>query len=180
VRAVLALLVVAAAVIVVLLVLPRGNPSCAAGCAPQLSTKADAWVLPSLDGHGTVSLAEFRGKPLVVDFFASWCSACRDELPEFLAVSRRDIGVRFVGVDSEEYGDGAGMARQYGITAWPLARDVGGSDHDGLHEALTPAGGMPITALYDASGHLAQVRIGAETGAELAATLHRLFGLAAS
>ena len=116
----------------------------------------------------------------MVDFFASWCTPCRSELPEFLTVSRH-LGSRvaFVGVDSEENGDGPAFARQTGITTWPLARDTGGSQQSGLRDALASIPGMPVTAFYDASGALRDVRLGAMTGDALAAHLRELFGVSA-
>jgi thiol-disulfide isomerase/thioredoxin len=180
IRLLLAAIVVIAAAVVVFLVLPRGQ-TIACGCGPPYQTGADDWVLPSLSGNGdVVKLAQFRGHPLVATFFASWCTACRDELPDFVGLSQRLPEVWFAGIDSEEYGDGAQFAQSLGITAWPLARDVGGSDADGLHEALTQEPGMPITAIYSASGTLLNVRIGAETSAQLAAALHQYVGVTGS
>jgi len=67
--------------------------------APGVSTDPTNWSLPALDGAGTVALAQFRGRPTVVNFFASWCSACDFELPGFATVSRQLSGqVHFVGV----------------------------------------------------------------------------------
>jgi len=143
-----------------------------------VSTSANDWTLPRLSGTGQVALADFRGKPAVVDFFASWCTACKAELPEFLAVSHlTGARVAFVGVDSEENGDGLSMARQSGITAWPLARDVGGSQASGLRDALESTPGMPITAFYDARGHVVSVRLGALTADALRSLLHQLFAV---
>ena len=170
-RAGLTIGVVAVAVVAVLLV--RGAPA-----GPTVSTTAASWSLPRLEGSGQVSLSQFRGRPLVVDFFASWCTACQAELPEFLSVSRSLSGrVQFAGVDSEENGDGAGMARRSGITAWPLARDVGGSQLSGLRDALETVPGMPITAFYDAQGHVLRVRLGALTADELMAQISSLYGV---
>jgi thiol-disulfide isomerase/thioredoxin len=123
-----------------------------------------------------VRLSDFRGKPLVLDFFASWCTACRAELPEFLAVGRRMGGrVQFAAVDSEENGDGLALAKQSGITAWRLARDVGGSQESGLREALESLPGMPITAFYDSAGRVLQVRLGALSGDALSSVLAQLY-----
>ena len=171
-------LAVGVAGLVALLVIVVTRTTAAPG--PATSTSASAWTLPHLEGSGTISLADFRGKPLVVDFFASWCTPCRSELPEFLTVSRQLGGqVGFVGVDSEENGDGPAFARQTGATAWPLARDVGGSQLSGLRDALASIPGMPVTAFYDASGTLRDVRLGAMTGAALATHLRELFGVSA-
>ncbi len=146
--------------------------------APATSSTAPAsWRLPALTGAGQVSLAGLRGHPLVVDFFASWCTACRGELSEMADVSQRLRGrVTFAGVDSLESGDGAAMARQYRVSWWPLARDVGGAQASGLHDALG-ARGMPVTAFYDASGRLRTVVTGAIGADDLRARLHALFGV---
>lgn len=142
---------------------------------PTASTAPTAWVLPKLIGPGDVRLQDFRGRPVVVNFFASWCTACRGELPELAAVSRQLTGrVAFVGVDSLENGDGVAMARQYAVDSWPLARDVGGTQASGLHDALGGQG-MPLTAVYDPSGKLVDVVFSAVSGDDLRATLHRLF-----
>lgn len=144
---------------------------------PATNTSASAWRLPSLDGSGEVTLSSFRGRPLVLDFFATWCTACRGELPEMAAVSSQlRSRVAFAGVDSLESGDGLAMARQYGIAWWPLARDVGGADASGLHDTLGAAG-MPVTAFYAASGRLLDVVEGAMTDTDLRSRITQLFGV---
>lgn len=172
--AVVATIVLAVAVAgIVLLLRPSG-----ATPPPATSTDAAAWVLPRLDGPGTVSLAQFRGRPVVVDFFASWCDQCRTELPYFATISSQLHGtVTFVGVDSLETGDGMAMARQFHIDSWPLARDVGGISESGLHDAISGSQGMPVTAFYDASGKLVYHHVGGYTEADLRAELRRLYGV---
>lgn len=173
----LAVAVVVAAAAAVIVLFTRG----AAGTPPSTSTSPASWVLPKVQGAGTVSLREFRGRAVVVTFYASWCTACRDELPGFAALAKRLAArVAFVAVDSEENGDGAAAAQRFGIGGWPLARDVGGSQQSGLRDSLEPTPGMPVTALYDSSGHLRAVRLGAESGDELASQLQQLFGVSAS
>lgn len=152
----------------------------AAPASPAYSTAPTAWVLPALSGGGSVRLASFRGKPLVLDFFASWCTSCEDELPEFVSVDHQLAGrVWFAGVDSEENGNGLALAQRTGITTWPLARDVGGSQASGLRDGLESIPGMPITAFYDAEGRLRQVRLGALSAATLTAAISQLYGIPA-
>lgn len=140
------------------------------------STDPAAFVLPKLGGGGVVRLADYRGRPLVVNFFASWCTACRGEAPGFLAVDSALHGaVQFVGVDALETGDGMTFARELGYTRWPLAVDGDG----GLHDALGGLG-MPITAFYDKDGNKVFVAPGAMTADTLRAKIHDLFGLDAS
>ena len=169
-----AVIVLAIAVVaVVLLVTERPQPPAGA----TVSTSPAAWVLPRLGGGGDVRLDQFRGRPVVVTFFASWCTACQDELPLMESAARQLRGrVAFAGVDSEETGDGAAMARRFGITWWPLALDVDGAADSGLHDALGGTG-MPITAFYDASGHLLFVAPAAVSADTLSADLHRYYGV---
>lgn len=145
----------------------------------EVSTAPDGFVLPQLDGTGEVRLLDFRGRPTVVNFFASWCTACEGELPGMARVSAALKGtVNFVGVDSMDGGDGLAMARRLGVGGWPLARDVEGAQSSGLHDALNGVG-MPITAFYDAAGKLRFVSQGALTEDALRQLLHDRFGVAA-
>lgn len=170
-RVLLAGVVIAAAVViaVVAFLVTRAGP------APS-STSFDtrAWSLPRLNGSGQVSLAQFRGRPLVLDFFASWCTSCNEELPAFAAEAASLGGrVAFAGVDSEETGDGLAMARRTGVGGWVLARDVGGRELSGLRDALEATPGMPVTAFYDSGGALVHVQLGALSSDELASLLSR-------
>lgn len=145
--------------------------------AGAMSTQRTSWQLPRLGGPGQVSLAALRGHPLVVNLFASWCSACKGELPGMATVSSELKGkVTFAGIDSEETGDGLAMARQYGIAWWPLAVDSGGAQNSGLHDDLG-APGMPVTAFYDSVGRLLAVVPGAISEADLRARLRDLYGV---
>ena len=175
----LALIAIAVVVVVtvgVLLITRVGHTDRAASAA-QTSTEAAHFDLPALTGSGRVRLSDYHGRPLVVTFFASWCTACRGEAPGFISVRSAVAGaVAFVGVDSLETGDGAAFAREIGIGDWPLARDVGGTSDSGLHDALGGQG-LPITAFYDGGGKLLTVHIGAIAEDALRAELRSLFGV---
>ena len=139
------------------------------------TTSVDAWDLPELDGEGRVRLADFDGKPVVVNFFASWCTSCDFELPGFRRVSSELRGeVAFVGVAALETGNPMTMPERHGITWWPLARDIGGRDGSGLHDALGGRG-MPITAFYDAEGELVDFVGGALDEDDLRERLRALY-----
>jgi cytochrome c biogenesis protein CcmG, thiol:disulfide interchange protein DsbE len=140
------------------------------------STEPEAFDLPAIRGDGRVRLADFAGTPVVVNFFASWCTACDAELPGFAKVAREQDGqVAFVGVNANETGDPLLMPERHGITHWPLARDVGGRNGSGLHQALGGRG-MPITAFYDAQGNLLHVDLGALPEPALRQRLDDLYG----
>ncbi len=177
---------VAVALVAALLIARTGSGSAPAAGTPgtgtpvAVSTDPARWELPRLNGSGLVRLADLRGKPVVVNFFASWCGPCRAELPVLSAMSTQ-LGdrVRFVGVDAEELGDGLAMARQYGVERWPIAQDVGGRLNSGLHDALG-AMGMPVTAFYDAQGRLLGVKLGSFLHDTLRDRLNQLYNLGVS
>lgn len=140
---------------------------------------ADAWDLPALGSDARVRLADFDGKPVVVNFFASWCTTCEFELPGFTKVASALRGqVAFVGVNALETGDGAAMAREFALeeNGFVLARDTGGRNGNGLHEALGGRG-MPITAFYAADGALVEFVGGALTEDALRTKINELFDL---
>lgn len=144
------------------------------------STDPQAFDLPAIEGEGRVRLADFTGAPVVVNFFASWCTACDAELPGFARISRELEGeVTFIGVNALETGDRLLMPERHGIGWWPLARDIGGRNGSGLHAALGGRG-MPITAFYDEAGQLLHVDGGAVPEPVLRARLADLYGLGAN
>jgi thiol-disulfide isomerase/thioredoxin len=113
--------------------------------------------LSLLDGSGTERLADWHGKPLVVNLFASWCPACLSEMPAFERASH-DYGGRvvIVGVDTQDQPSaGRQLARQLGIT-YPLLADTRNSD---LYRLLQGEG-MPVTAFINGDGTIKQVYSG--------------------
>lgn len=124
-------------------------------------TTPTAFSLPALNGTGQVALADYRGKPTVVNFFASWCTACDRELPGFKAEADALKGkVTFIGVDSLETGDKNLMPKRHHLVGsfTALAQDVAGANGSGLHDALGGGNSMPLTAFYDANGTLLDVQ----------------------
>lgn len=88
--------------------------------------EAPSFELPLLKGSGTLTDEDLRGKPVVVNFWASWCIPCREEAPLLERTWRRyrDDGVVFLGVnikDSEP--DALDFIDRYGIT-YPMVRDL--------------------------------------------------------
>lgn len=144
------------------------------------NTSTNAWVLPRLGSGQKVSLASLRGKPVVVNMFASWCVICQEELPLFAQEARTLRGkVTFVEVNSLETGNGPGMARQYGLAkagAIVLA-DVGGAQNSGLHDALGGGNSMPVTAFYTSTGQLITTHIGGYSQGTLATALQQYYGV---
>jgi thiol-disulfide isomerase/thioredoxin len=153
--------------------------------AGQISEEGDvsatSFDLPRLDGDGRVRLARFTGRPTVVNFFASWCTACDAELPDFRRAADAHEGrVNFVFVNSNESGDWHPMAERNGILRFTLAKDIKGTAGNGLYRSVGGTGGMPITAFYDARGKLIDASYGALTGGLLDQKLQQRYGVRAA
>ncbi len=146
-------------------------------------TSVGAWDLPvrdnDPDGDGRMTLAEFRGKPIVLNFYADWCIQCRAELPAFSSVSSdlRDE-IHFVHVNSQESGDWRDLVEEFGTDWWPIARDINGprGGGSGLWDSLGGRG-MPITAFYDADGRLTSTINGSTDEGGLRSRIATDFGI---
>jgi cytochrome c biogenesis protein CcmG/thiol:disulfide interchange protein DsbE len=96
--------------------------------------QAPSFDLPALRGSGRVKLADFKGKPLVVNFWASYCIPCRKEFPLFKATQAKykADGLQIVGITYRDLpGDARAFAKEHGAT-WPLAN---GGDGDPVGRA---------------------------------------------
>jgi cytochrome c biogenesis protein CcmG/thiol:disulfide interchange protein DsbE len=114
-----------------------------------LGEVAPSGPLPRLEGGGTDSLADYRGRWVLVNFWASWCVPCRQEAPELEEFQRRHGGPGFtvLGIDSRDLTeDGRGFVSRYGLT-YPQLRD---GDGDSAHEFGTT--GVPENFLIDPRG----------------------------
>jgi cytochrome c biogenesis protein CcmG, thiol:disulfide interchange protein DsbE len=105
-----------------------GSENVAAQVRKGDTPAAPGFTLPRLEGDGNLSLAEFDGKPLVINFWASWCGPCRDEAPLLQAAAREYHGRLVVlGIDYQDFtGDARKFVRKFGLT-YPIVRDGDGS-----------------------------------------------------
>ena len=141
-------------------------------------TSASAFDLPRLGGNGRITLAAHIGRPTVVNMFASWCDQCERELPGFHDTATKLRGqVDFVFVNSNETGNGRSMAERHHLFDFDVASDIGGTAGNGLYRSFGGAGGMPLTAFYNADGKLLQVFPGTLVGSNLTDALHQLYGV---
>jgi thiol-disulfide isomerase/thioredoxin len=125
------------------------------------------------------TLGQFQGEVVVVNFWATWCAPCREEMPGFSRLQARwaGRGVRFVGLSDEEPAKVARFAGEMKV-AYPLW--VGGTEVMELSRRLgNRLGVLPHTAILDGQGRVVQSRIGLYPEADLETVLTDLSAKAA-
>lgn len=139
----------------------------AGGRAPQL---APTFAAATFDG-AEVSLADFRGRPVVLTFWASWCPPCRAEAPALERTWRtyQGRGVAFLGVNIQDTEAAARLfLREFGIT-YPSVRDA-------TNEIATryAVRGIPTTVFIDGDGYVQEFTVGGLTEQHLVARVEEL------
>lgn len=121
------------------------------------------FTLPDLDGRPR-GPAEWSGKVLVVNFWATWCAPCREEIPLLVDLERRRPGVRVVGIAVDRPEAVRAFAEELGI-GYPILLD----DRQGttMRRYGNRIGALPFTVITGRDGVVAYVRLGALEPAEL-------------
>jgi cytochrome c biogenesis protein CcmG/thiol:disulfide interchange protein DsbE len=156
---------------------PSGPGSSALESPPPTTLKpgttAPAFSLPALGGGDAVSLASFRGTPVIVNFFASWCPNCRGELEAMATTARRSAGhVAVIGVDSNESSDTA--AAQL-LTAAHATYRVG-LDNSAKVATRYLINALPVSYFVNADGRVVGAALGPQTVTSLQRWVARLEG----
>ena len=122
-------------------------------------------------GRPPVRLLDFQGKPVVLNFFGSWCSPCLREMPDFQAVAERYEGrVAFVGVTVSDTRPGAEEVLERTGVTYPAAFDP--ENKVALAYGVT---GMPTTVFISADGKLLERAQGELNERQLEKILERLY-----
>jgi cytochrome c biogenesis protein CcmG/thiol:disulfide interchange protein DsbE len=145
-RTVLAAGVVITAAVVGLLFLGLGkNPNEIR--SPLIGRTSPAFALREVGTGRTVDVAQFRGKPVVINFWATWCGPCWEEHPVLVAGARKHSDVQFLGVVFQDTEDKIlGFLEQRG-TSYPTVVDDRGKTAIAYGVA-----GVPETFFLDANG----------------------------
>ncbi|MCK6386184.1 TlpA family protein disulfide reductase [Zoogloea sp.] len=119
-------------------------------------------------------LAQWKGKILVLNFWATWCPPCRHEIPAFSAMSSkyRDKGVQFVGISIDTASNVRSFQREHQVS-YPLL--IAEPSVVQLTESLgNAAQGLPFTVIVDKTGVISRVKVGMLSETDLDTTLGRL------
>lgn len=132
-----------------------------------------AFDLPLLDGEGRLVSAEAAGRPLILNFWASWCVTCRQEHPELVRLGLRARARGEFAIAGINYRDDAGNALRFLARegSFPYASGVDPRGRLGIDFGVY---GMPETFFVDAAGIVRGRHAGPVTPAVLAAMLPRI------
>jgi thiol-disulfide isomerase/thioredoxin len=116
---------------------------------------APAWTQP-LAGGGKLDFASLAGKPVYLNFFATWCGPCNDEAPAINALQKQyaSAGLRVVGVDVLESEQKAEKFRAQYHLVYPAGVD------DGTLRDLYDVNGLPVHAFIDRAGIVRNITVG--------------------
>ena len=147
----------------------KNAPQPAAAPAPNAAQKLASLTLPDLEGKAQ-SFGQWQGKKWVVNFWATWCTPCREEMPMLAELARQHEGaVQFLGIGIDTPEEMAKFARE---TPVPYPLLVGGNDIIELTAQLgNTAMALPFTVVLDERGTVIGQRMGRISEAQLQALL---------
>ena len=149
----------------------RGNPR--AIPSPLVGRPAPAFALPRIGDGGELTLAELRGRVVVVNFWASWCVPCREEAAALEAVwlHFREAGVVVVGINIQ---DTDVAARRFLAATRPSYTNL--VDLKGSTSIAYGIYGVPETFVLDREGRIRARKVGAVTADGLAREIAAIVG----
>ena len=105
-------------------------------------------------------LAQWKGKVLVVNFWATWCPPCLAEIPEFIHLQKKyeKQGVQFIGIAIDQKSKVQTYAKDVGMNYPVLLGDLAGIDL--ARRIGNPSGGLPYTVIVDRSGNVVATQLG--------------------
>lgn len=139
---------------------PQPVPSVADGGLVRGQPPPD-FTASTFDGH-QLTLSSLKGHPVLVNFFASWCTQCARELPFMQEAYTRHQpgGFVIVGVNGLENGDGVGFYHQFGLT-FPAVYDPGNPGK--ISRAYNVTSSLPVSVFLDKAGRVDLIQLGALT-----------------
>mgnify|MGYP001611624668 FL=1 len=143
----------------------------ATGTAPKVGAAAPDFTLPSLGGKA-VSLNSYKGKVVLLNFFATWCPPCRAEMPDLESSYKelKDKGLEIIAVDlQEDQNTVSGYVKSLGLS-FTILLDRGADVFGQYHVT-----GLPTSYFIDRDGVIREVSIGALNKKLIMQKLEKLF-----
>jgi cytochrome c biogenesis protein CcmG/thiol:disulfide interchange protein DsbE len=161
--------IITAACVVMVAVLSVVTSGGAAGNTPASDPRAPAFSMPMLSGPGKITLSQYTGKPLILNFWASWCADCQKETSLLVQLDHELSGrVSLIGVDESDTTTAALKYAQEHDMKYPLTTDGSYSVADAYGIDL----GIPQTLFISPSHRIVDRILGAVTQAQFSAGLH--------
>lgn len=132
-----------------------------------------ALSLPDLDGKPH-RIDQWAGKPVVVNFWATWCAPCVKEMPELQALQEKYPNIQFVGIGVDKVENMRQFLQKVPVSYPLLVMEAGAVDM--LRTLGNPAGGLPFTLVFDANGGISRKILGQIQPDDLDRTLSGLAG----
>jgi thiol-disulfide isomerase/thioredoxin len=151
----------------------REAPVAAAALPREAITSFLATRMNDADGKEQ-AFAQWRGKTLVINFWATWCSPCQEEMPEFSRLHEKYAanGVQFVGIALDTSDNVSNFSKQHPV-AYPLLV-AGAEGADVMGRLGNSRLALPYTIVVDRRGEVQAARLGRVPERELDALLQKL------
>ena len=137
---------------------PREEPKAGAGEKEKMTMIPETLSLEG-KGAGAKRLKDFKGKVLLINFWAGWCGPCLHEMPGLYAVQRefsaRGFSVLAISMDEDFSGGMSALRRVAGAPPFPIFKGVGSEMADHF-----PIEGLPYTVILDKSLRVVYARAG--------------------
>jgi cytochrome c biogenesis protein CcmG/thiol:disulfide interchange protein DsbE len=130
---------------------------CSKSVAIEIGEKAPEFTLQDTDGNN-VNLSDFKGDAVILNFFASWCPPCRQEVPDFIELQNKYAaeGFSFIGISLVSAEDTKSFAKKMGVN-YPMLID------DGVVSAVYgPVRSIPTTYILDRGHKIVKMYIGSK------------------
>ncbi|HTS12172.1 MAG TPA: TlpA disulfide reductase family protein [Candidatus Limnocylindrales bacterium] len=163
------------------------HPAAARQASSTAHKSAQPADLPLIDLAGYQhALAKYRGKPVLVSFWATWCEPCRDEFPMVTQLARQYApqGLAVFGVSLDDDAD-IHLVRRFlakNQPPFPNYRQKPGIDVDAFYHGVNPAwtGTMPETIFYGRDGRIVGHFVGEQPREAFEQGIHMILGTSAS
>jgi|WetSurMetagenome_2_1015567.scaffolds.fasta_scaffold45624_5 peroxiredoxin len=141
----------------------QSSDSAMNGAAPQ-------FTLHDVDGR-PISLSSYRGKVVILDFWAPWCPPCRREIPDFISLQNQyaSQGLQVIGIGLDQPSNVASFVQRYGVNYPVVIGD------DAISNSYGGVSGIPTTFIIDKQGIIRNKFVGFTDKAVFEVHIKKLF-----